>query len=90
MKVKDLKLILAAMDDDADVFARDRDCIGLYMVDVVGHPSPVDLDLWLSPPKKYNPEGIKLISYHNNISDVYGGGGLDKKVKQAIIFCDND
>ena len=37
MTIKDLKLIIADMPDDGRVFARDRDCISLDQVHVVGH-----------------------------------------------------
>jgi len=80
MNVKQLKEILALMADDAVVFARDRDCISLYCVDVVNHPSP----------PLENTRGIR---YREKITDVYGGSDAECDLgssKQAIIFCDND
>jgi len=78
MTVKELKQILGPMANDARVFARDRDCISLYRVDVVNHPSPNSIECG--------------ICYHEKISDVYGGDDVEltNESKQAIIFCDCD
>ena len=80
MTVKELKQILGPMADDAAVFARDRDCISLYRVDVVNHPSP-------------NPD-THDIQYREKITDIYGGDNVRESelgnAKQAIIFCDCD
>jgi hypothetical protein len=81
MTVKELKQILEPMADDATVFARDRDCISLYCIDVVNHPSP--------PLEK-----TRGIRYRENITDVYGGDNVWESElgnsKQAIIFCGCD
>lgn len=75
MKVRDLKLILADMSDDAEVLARGKDCINLDMVDVVGHPSPIKM---------------RRVNYHDTIDQVYGGGDSEIETEQAIIFCEMD
>jgi hypothetical protein len=80
MIVKELKQIIGPMADDAAVFARDRDCISLERIDIVGHPSPDN-----------DTRGVR---YHEKITDVYGGNDVRESElgasKQAIIFCDND
>jgi hypothetical protein len=76
MTVKELREILAKLPDEALVFARNRDCINLDMVDVVGIDK---IDRWFNG-------GVK---FHPLMKDVYGGGDVSE-IKHAIIFCDCD
>lgn len=81
MKIKDLKKIIEKMSDDAEVFARNRDCINLEMVDIVGIEK---FDIEVS--------GLYSLNFHKNIKSVYGGDKYKRfiAIKQAIIFCDCD
>ena len=84
MKVKLLKSILENMADDAEVFARDRDCICLDQVHVVGF-NPTD-----KIKVEAESDGVQFVP---TITDVYGGEECmleDVPSKQAIIFCDCD
>jgi hypothetical protein len=77
MDVRTLKKIIAKMSDDAEVFARNRDCISLERIDIVNHPAPLKHD---------------DVNYFSDITKVYGGrdAELTNESKQAIIFCDCD
>ena len=82
MTIKELKILIADMADDAAVFARDRDCIALRSVDIVNHPVIVETTI------------IRNVSFHTNINDIPGGEHVKDhelgESKQAIIFCDCD
>jgi len=88
MNVGELKKILAQMDDKALVWARDRDCISLEMVDVVG----VDIQ----GETNKNSLSYPLVRSRKTILDVYGGKewlSADMArvgTTQAIVFCDCD
>lgn len=77
MTIKDLKLIIADMPDDGRVFARDRDCISLDQVHVVGHPNKAN--------------AMADVKYVDSMADVYGGDEERfSSIQSAIIFCDCD
>jgi hypothetical protein len=78
MTVKQLKELIAGMDDAALVLARDRDNINLTIVDVVAHPQGKAIE--------------HLAISHENVSTVYGGEDWIDRLgdRQAIIFCDCD
>jgi len=80
LTVGELKKILENMSDDAIVSARDRDCINLEMMHVVGLKD------------KYITNLNKHIRFVEELSEVYGGREhfLSNPSKQAIIFCDCD
>jgi len=82
LTVGDLKKIIANMADDAVVSARDRDCISLDQVHVVGYTGVAPI-----------LEGkASQVQFCSKMEDVYGGDRceLDNNSKQAIIFCDCD
>jgi hypothetical protein len=105
LNVGQLKKIIADMPDDADVFARDRDCISLDKVHVVGHPTihpdpKTGRQLADSGNDRFgfhvkNP-GLVHFLPHPELGVIFVptikevSGGEHEDSKQAIIFCDCD
>lgn len=92
MTVRELKLLIADMSDDAQVWARDRDAIALSMIDVVGHPT-LTTETYCAMIGK-SPKSWPRIYFRDSVKQVYGGESFEedigRKMPQGIIFCDND
>ena len=89
LTVGKLKEIIKDMADDAIVSARDRDCISLAEVHIVGVKGEDKYDKY---PNSDSKDRFYSLNFVDSISDVYGGDRieLENKSKQAIIFCDCD
>lgn len=87
MNIKQLKQLIAdsKLPDDAQVWARDRDCLGLDQVHVIGKELP-ELS-WEISLEKYGAH----VFFVAKPSDMYGGERLEEGgIKHALVFCDCD